>query len=134
MPSLISSIGSKNPRYKIALCANIVVEYPQVYSAVTNALDPEGTDFSNGGCWWDGMDLATKGPRQLHYKWGYKFTDPSHDIYSLGDTPLKLKYKKRANNTVYSYYYTLESTAAYGGTVFWKYTPEYLAGGNTQCH
>ena len=34
----------------------------------------------------------------------------------------------------YTYYYTLEFTAAYGGTIFWKLTDEFKVGGTVECH
>ncbi|KTD49111.1 hypothetical protein Lrub_1462 [Legionella rubrilucens] len=33
------------------------------------------------------FDLKTAGTKHLHYPWGYKFTNPSHDILNVGDTP-----------------------------------------------
>jgi len=93
-------------------------------------LDPEGIDYANGGCFWDGNDIQVHGSRHPHYKWGYKFTAPNHDIFSLGNTPLKIQHGDKSDYT-----YILESTAAYGSTIFWKYTSEYIsAQGATQCH
>lgn len=53
-PDISYAYADEIDRYKIALCANIEIEYPQLYAAVQNALDPEGIDYTNGGCYWDG--------------------------------------------------------------------------------
>ena len=36
---------------------DVQTEYPEIYHAVSNALDPNGIDYANGGCFWDGNDL-----------------------------------------------------------------------------
>lgn len=129
-PDFSYAYKDKVERYQIALCADIEIEYPLLYAAVANAFDPEGIDYANGGCYWDGKDLKTKGKHHPHYKDGYKFTDPDHDVLSVGDTP-KMRHKRRGK----IWYYTYESTAGYGKTVFWKTTPEFRrATGAPQCH
>lgn len=101
-----------------------------MYFAVQNALDPHGFDYSNGGCYWDGIDLKTKGSGHRHYKIGYKFTDPAHDVLDLGNTPPKYQTKRGRVR-----YYTYQSTAGYGQTVFWEMTPEFtFATGTPLCH
>lgn len=129
-PNYSAAYVDKVERYQIALCANLQVEFPQLYEAVTNALDPEGIDYANGGCYWDGKDLQTLGTKHMHYKNGYKFSNTSDDIFSLGDSaPQEQTQRGR------TWYYTYESTAGYGGTVFWKLTPEFMyATGAPQCH
>ena len=82
---------------------------------------------SNGAYYWDGADI-TYNP---HRYWGIHYTDPNHDIYGTGDTtggpyvnhweyndgrPPKLR--GICNQK-------LDSTAAYGGTIFWKLNPTY---------
>lgn len=98
------------------------IEYPDLYNAALNALDEEGVDYANGGCFWDGDDLKTDGAKHKHYKWGYLFTDFSHDIHKVSNTP-----PKNITTDFGHFDYTIESTAAYGHTVFWKYTDEYLS-------
>ena len=45
---------------------------------------------------------------------GYIFTDPEHDVLSIGDTP---PMNIQGDRAVYNY--TYKSTAGYGSTVFW---------------
>lgn len=111
------------------MCSDVAIEYPEVYSAVLNALDPNGTDYANGGCFWDGNDLKTVGSKHYHYKKGYKFMNPTHDVLNVGDSAPA---GKQGRNGPYDY--TYESTAGYGKTVFWKYTQEFMnAEGVGQC-
>jgi hypothetical protein len=72
---------------------------------------------------------VTLGAKQPHYLKGYKFTNPLHDVLSIGDSEPTNKHG--ANG---AYDYTYESTAGYGETVFWKYTKEFMdAKGVKQC-
>lgn len=129
LPGFSVAISTHNERATRALCANIEVEYPEVYQAVTNALDPNGFDYANGACFWDGVDLKTAGTKHSHCKWGYTFTNPTHNV--LGVTPPPPAYRKGPRG---NYNYVLESTAGYGKTIFWKYTDEYIkARGGKQC-
>lgn len=125
-----SAVNSNVELYRAVICSDILIEFPEEYSAALNALDPDGIDFANGGCFWDGIDLVTKGKSQKHYKKGYKFTNPLHDVYSIGNSDPVGKVDKFG-----TYNYTYESTAGYGGTVFWKLTQEYMtARRNKPCH
>ncbi|HAT9716210.1 TPA: hypothetical protein ACUNL2_001576 [Legionella pneumophila] len=75
--------------------------------------------------YWDDNDLVTKGAKHRHYRKGYKFTDPTHDVLSVEDsTPANLTGKFGTYN------YTYEPTAGYGQTVFWKLTKEFLTAQN----
>ncbi|WP_293000532.1 hypothetical protein [Nevskia sp.] len=58
-------------------------------------------DYSGGACFWDGKDLKT---------------NPDHP--KRGKT---VKGAERGRDTA-----AYESTAAYGGTVFWRLTPAYV--------
>lgn len=128
------AVSPTNPRFMNILCIeenNIENEYPELYNATLNAFDPEATDYSNGGCYWDGVDIASKLEKHKHYKWGYKFTDPSHNLYPqiLSNTPPKNMtgdIKDPVTHVLNSYDWKLESTAAHGKTIFWKLTDEYL--------
>jgi hypothetical protein len=112
-PGYIAAVSSKNIRYRLAMCSDVEVEYPDLYDIALNALDPEGIDYANGGCFWDGQDLKTKGTKHKHYLWGYMFSDPLHDVLDVGDTP-----PMNLSGPNGSYDYTLESTAGYGQTIF----------------
>ena len=90
---------------------------------------------SNGAYYWDGADIAiTDRSNPLwneHRDWGLHFSESGHDIYNIGDTtggpyvnywkyedgrPPKLR--GICNQK-------FDSTAAYGGTIFWKVNPTY---------
>jgi hypothetical protein len=101
--------------------------------AATNAISG-GKDYSNGAYFWDGADLASNYDDHPKVKKGIKFTDATHNIYNVKETSVDVTThwqinqggklvdgKKRG-----SYTYTYESTAAYGGTVFWKYGKDFL--------
>jgi len=82
---------------------------------------------SNGAYYWDGADITYNS----HRNWGIHYTDSSHDIYGTGDTtggPYQ-NYNRDANNNPTTLRgttnYILDSTAAYGGTIFWKKSDEY---------
>jgi hypothetical protein len=128
-PDYSSAVKNRVIRYRLVMCSDVEIEYPEVYTAVSNALNPNGIDYANGGCFWDGYDLVTLGTKQSHYIKGYKFTSPLHDVLSVGNSqPAK---KQGAKG---SYDYTYESTAGSGKTVIWKYTQEFMnANGVKQC-
>ncbi|PLK42106.1 RHS repeat domain-containing protein [Emticicia sp. TH156] len=79
--------------------------------AAINALTG-GKDYSNGAIGWDGRDLRTNSHRA-----GLNISDPSHDIFKVGDRPLP-------NGK-----YTRQTTAAYGQTVFMKIHKDHIKGG-----
>ena len=125
-----SAVLNNVVRYQLVMCSDAESEYPDLYKASMNALDPNGIDYANGGCFWDGVDLKTKGRDQPHYQLGYIFTDPAHDIFSIGDSEPAHRFGEFGN-----YDYTYESTAGYGKTVFWKLTKGFLnAKRGKQCH
>jgi hypothetical protein len=126
----ISSANGKNIRFNTVMCSNVKIEYPQLYEAAINALDEKGVDYANGGCYWDGKDLKVSKKKHLHYPWGYLISDPSHDVLNVGSTP------PFGETTDYGKYeYTLESTAGYGHTIFWKLTSDFMNAKRVkQCH
>ncbi len=102
-------------------------------AAAHNAVDG-GTDYSNGAYFWDGYDFKTnkRHPKKLK---GVKFTDPAHNIFDLTDTTVdKTTYwerKGKDGKTIQGakrghYTYVYESTAAHGGTIFWKYGADFI--------
>lgn len=105
-------------------------------AAAENAL-ANGPDKSNGAWFWDGADIKSNYKRHFKVKKGIKFTDPAHNIYGISESKkLVIKYKvekKKINGRVeirkqevYRYDYVYESTVAYGGTIFWKFNPDYV--------
>lgn len=80
---------------------------------------------SNGAYWWDGADIKSN----MHNKeWGIHYTDPKHDIYETGDTtvgPFQERWQPSGKNRGDPWNHKLDSTAAYGGTIFWKKNSNY---------
>lgn len=121
-------ISDGNERYRKIMCSEDSEPFEKAYIAAENALN-DGYDYANAGCIWDGYDLKTSGKSQYRYKQGFKYSDPSHDIFSAPEPPHKRK------KTKYGYYdYEYISTAAHGRTIFWKVDQQYLhAKGALQC-
>jgi len=105
--------------------------------AARNALDG-GVDYSNGAFFWDGADIKTN--FKNHYKvthGGVHVTDPKHNIYGIPNIDeVQILYKNmrkrvqgkevQAREEVGRFTYAYESTAAHGGTIFWKLNADYL--------
>ena len=110
--------------------------------AARNALDPKGTDYSNGGYFWDGADIKSNYANHPKVKKGIKFTDEAHNIYKIKESSVDVttywqvagKDGKLVNGKERGKYtYVYESTAAHGGTIFWKYGADFLkATGNKE--
>jgi len=103
--------------------------------AAKNALDPKGTDYSNGAYFWDGADIKTNYANHPKVKLGIKFTKDEHNIYKIKESSVNVttywqvqgKDGKLVNGKERGKYtYVYESTAAYGGTIFWKYGADFL--------
>ena len=109
--------------------------------AAHNAID-DGKDYSNGAYFWDGADIKTNYSNHAKVKLGIKFTGPKHNIYNIKESSVNVTThwqvpgkdgklvdgKERG-----SYTYVYESTAAWGGTIFWRYGKDYLkATGSTE--
>lgn len=103
--------------------------------AARHALSKQ-TDFSGGGYFWDGADLKTNFALHPKVLKGIRFSKPEHDIYKVGGKTIKevvkfwevldAKGQIKQGKERGRFDCTYESTAACGGTVFWRYTPEYL--------
>lgn len=106
--------------------------------AARNALAPAGTDYSNGAYFWDGADIRSNYSRHPKVRDGIRFGDPAHNIYGIDekDVPGEEWWRNAAGQNTrlrgqWSYKY--ESTAAYGGTIFWRYNPDFVrATGNRE--
>jgi transcription elongation factor len=91
---------------------------------------------------WDGADIKTNYANHPKVKLGIKFTRPEHNIYKIKATSvditthwqIKDKDGKTVDGKVRGHYtHVYESTAAYGGTIFWKYNADFLkATGNKE--
>lgn len=138
--SFVTSDG--NPRYsKMMKATEIVINKDNGMSmaikAVKNAM-AGGPDYSNGAYFWDGVDIKTHYKTHFKVRHGIKFSDPAHNIYNLDESTVKTIYlyktvkKKIDNKTVVEKTeidhadHVYESTAAHGGTIFWKQSDNYL--------
>lgn len=108
-------------------------------AAANNALQG-GEDRSNRAFFWDGLDIKTNYENHQKVLRGIKFNDPSHNIYELKESTktailykeIKRKNKKTGVETIVREErgrtdHVYESTAAHGGTIFWKISAEYLS-------
>lgn len=98
-----------------------------------------GADASNGAYFWDGADIASNYANHPKVKRGIHFTAPSHNIYNIVESKKiviatktiikKSKGKIISRNVVKvgRYDHVYDSTAAYGGTIFWKFNPDYIS-------
>jgi RHS repeat-associated protein len=86
-------------------------------------------DYSGGGDTWHGYDFGVEGKRayNLYYATGFKFSDPKHDIWKLGDKMVNVTvaftgYKSATSITTHFVHYDHRavSTGAAGGTTFMK--------------
>jgi hypothetical protein len=105
--------------------------------AANVALSHSSDDPSNGGYFWDGADIKSNYKNHFKVKHGIRFSSPAHNIYGLPESTklviiMKTVVKKRKGKVISSetvelarYDHIYVSTAAYGGTIFWKHNPEY---------
>ncbi|MGC5885752.1 hypothetical protein [Ralstonia pseudosolanacearum] len=140
-PSFSFVVGDGNQRYSQLMAAKesniekndgmrIAVE------AAKNALSG-GPDKSNGAYFWDGADIKSNYSHHFKVRQGIKFTSPTHNIYGIDEsTKIVIKYKvvkikvgkktKTKKEEVSRYDHVYDSTSAYGGTIFWKFNPDFL--------
>jgi transposase len=106
--------------------------------AATNALN-EGPDKSNGAFFWDGADIKSNYKHHFKVRHGIRFSDVQHNIYNISESRKtaiiykNIKIRNKDTRTIRSvrqeigrYDHQYVSTAAHGGTIFWKFNPEYL--------
>lgn len=109
-------------------------------AAAKNAL-ANGEDLSNGAYFWDGADIKSNYDKHFKVKHGIKFSDPLHNIYSIAESTKvvilykEVKKKEKVNGKIKTkkekveidrYDHVYDSTAAYGGTIFWKNNDDYI--------
>ncbi|WP_106225645.1 hypothetical protein [Legionella pneumophila] len=123
-----TALKTKNERYYNLMCNINSNGVELAYKAARNALS-NGEDYSNGGCFWDGVDVKTNGASAYRYKYGFKFSNPKHNVLDV--TEPKPFHKKGRNGKYFSHTYV--STAGHNKTIFWKLSKEFLATGAKQC-
>ena len=95
--------------------------------------------YSQKAYFWDGADIMKfdkkKYPKNFNEhsaEWGIYYTDSSHDIYGTGnklypgqrhprDPASSAENDHPPHNKISAFDHLLDSTAAYGGTIFWRY-------------
>ena len=102
----------------------------------TAALNNTGTDPSNGGFWWDGLDFKTNYSNHPKVSDGFKYGDILHNIFNVEEKKRevivrwKIKNKKTGKTIDGAergrYDAIWVSTAAHGSTIFWKHPAEYI--------
>lgn len=136
------AVGDGNPRFRALMKATdkVIEKNAAMQSAIEAAKYSlaKGPDKSNGAYFWDGMDIKTNYKHHPKVKVGIKFTGSAHNIYNLPDsTRLVIKTKKTIvvdehkkkrviTEEVGRFDHEYDSTAAYGGTIFWKLNDDYL--------
>lgn len=131
-PTFSYVVINKNERFIKLMCGD-EKNFQKAYYAAKNALD-YGEDYSNGGCFWDGYDLKTKGEKHDKYLNGFHYTDPSHNIFSAQEPPDKKIKGRKINGKFTEYNYSYISTTTQGRTIFWKLDKNFLlATGAKQC-
>jgi hypothetical protein len=142
-PNYTYAINGKNIRYERFMqttCPSDIDKDSGMKIALQAALKAwvnEGADPSNGAYWWDGVDFKTNYYGHPKVRDGFRFGDPSHNIFGVAEKTLgvtiywKVRNKKtgaEVNSTVRGKYSCIwVSTAAHGKSIFWKHDPEYLA-------
>jgi hypothetical protein len=100
------------------------------------AIANDGPDPSNGAFWWDGLDFKTWYETRPKVRDGFKWSDPSHNIFRVPERRqvqiVRWKIVNRKTGRVVDgaergrYDSIWVSTAAHGSTVFWQHNPDYL--------
>lgn len=142
-PSFSFVVSDGNQRYAKLMKASEeeIAKQPGMKAAVQaaeNALSG-GPDKSNGAYFWDGADIKTNYKNHFKVRQGIRFTDPAHNIYGIEEsTKVVIQYKitkvkdsktkkvTQKKEEVGRYDHVYESTAAHGGTIFWKFGADYL--------
>lgn len=142
-PSFSFVVSDGNARYSKLMKASEkdIAKHDGMTAAVdaaTNAING-GPDKSNGAYFWDGADIRSNYKRHFKVRHGIKFSDPAHNIYNIEEsTKVCIVYKTMKTKNAktgkvatvreeigrYDHHY--DSTAAYGGTIFWKFNQHFL--------
>lgn len=102
------------------------------WAAARNALSG-GPDLSNGAYFWDGADIKSNYKSHFKVRQGIRFSEVFHNIYNIEESSalvIKKKKGKIISKTMIEegrYDHIYVSTAAFGGTIFWKFNPEYIS-------
>lgn len=141
-PNYTYAINGTNRRYERLMRTGNLEEInqdsgmKQALESAKKALANENPDPSNGAFWWDGVDFKTNYARHPKVQDGFRFGDPSHNIFHVEEkTFQRILYWRVRNRTTGEEINSRErgrfsavwiSTAAHGKTIFWLHDPDYL--------
>ncbi|MFS2023694.1 hypothetical protein [Massilia sp. CT11-137] len=141
-PNYTYAINGKNRRYERFMKTKNTDEIAQdsgmklALEAAVKAWTKDGPDPSNGAYWWDGLDFKTNYANHPKVKDGFRFGDPSHNIFSVEEKLFeRILYWKVRNRRTGEEVNSKErgrfsavwrSTAAHGKTIFWLHDSDYL--------
>lgn len=133
VPSFSFVVSDGNSRYQKLMKASesALAADPGMRAALAAARNAlaGGPDLSHGAWFWDGADIKSNYAHHFKVANGIVFTDPAHNIYGIKESRKLVVVTKTVNNKpveVGRYDHVYESTAAYGGTIFWKNAPDYM--------
>ncbi len=136
--SFVRTDGNKRYALLMQATANEIGKSAPMTHAVRAARNAfsGGFDYSNGAYFWDGADI--KSNYSKHSKvWHGVRVDPAHNVYGIPDSRrTKILYKtvkKKVNGKTTSvqeevgrYSWVYESTAGVGGTIFSRYSRDFV--------
>lgn len=141
-PNYTYAINGKNVRYERFMKTTCEAEINHdlgmkiALQGANKAWANEGEDPSNGAFWWDGVDFKTNYGGYPKVSDGFRFGDPSHNIFAVPERRVdvtlywKVRNKKtgvEGNSKVRGKFNCIwVSTAAHGKSIFWTHDPEYL--------
>lgn len=141
-PNYTYAANGKNDRFNVLKAASLAAINKSkgmriAINAAREALAGQGGDPSNDAYWWDGIDLKDKKSFNPRIQHGFKYGEPEHNIFDMDEiTKPVVTYWQAKNPKTGQLENTKErgrydcvyrSTAAHGKTIFWRYTPEYVA-------
>lgn len=140
-PNYTYAVSDGNQRYaRLTKATQAAIDAdPGMSVAAQSAIDAlagAAPDPSNGAFWWDGVDFKTNQKNHPKVKNGFRYGDPSHDIFSVPETSHEViryylvqdKQGHLVQGKERGRYSTIwVSTAAHGSTIFWTHDADYLA-------
>lgn len=140
-PHYTYAVKYPNERYKLMQAASLDVINQSVgmriaINAAREALSGTGDDPSNDAYWWDGIDLKDRRPTNLRIVYGFRYGEPSHNIFGmepiLKPTILYWQVRNKRTGEITNskergrFDCAYISRAAHGKTIFWRYHPDYV--------
>jgi len=104
-----------------------------------NARSDTPTDHANGAYFWDGYDIRTNYEKHAKVLGGVQITDPKHNVVGIKSKAVPGEawwFDAKGNKTKSrgKWQYKYDSTAGWGGTIFWKYNADFLKASGNKVH